>query len=103
MGWFTDNKQDDLDKAADLMYHDMMLLSKILDHSNGMMNLNAKFYADKAENSIVAFCHTCKKYETTHNHVKWCGNRILITSVLMTVSGFANEIMQTTGHQFTKL
>lgn len=103
MGFFTDNKQEELDKAAQVMFSDMTTLSKVLDDNNGVMTSQSIFYANKAEDSIVTFCLTCKKYQTTHNFVKWLGQRTMITGVLATVSGFANEIMQVTGHRFTKL
>lgn len=103
MGLFSDNKQNELDTAAQTMYNDMTELSGILDHFKGVMTPQVKFYSDKAENSIVLFCQICKKHESTHNFVKWAGQKTMITSVLMAISGFANEIMQTTGHRFTKL
>lgn len=103
MGFFSDHKQQELDAAAQIMYNDMTGFSSLLDCSNGVMTASVKLYAEKAENSIVSFCQTCKRYEATHNFVKWAGQQTMVTGVLMAVSGFANEVMKTTGYRFTKL
>ena len=103
MALFGDSKQEGLDNLANSIFTEINLLSQILDANNGSLNSSGRARADRIETLVVDFCLLCQQYQSTHNQVKWMGQKTLINGVLMAITGFLGEVTRSSGHQFTKL
>jgi len=103
MGLLGDSKQQELDDSAKKVYNSIVQLTNSLNENEGKLDQYGSFYAGIAEDEIVEFCRICQRYQTTHNHVMWMGQKTLIMGVLNAIMGIVTDVERTTEYIFKKL
>jgi len=104
MGFFTDHKQYELDKAAQHLYNQIVEFTGILDQTGGIISPTAKISADKLENAILDLYALFLKDKDSHRRVIWAGQRMNLGGLFpMLILIIEDDIEKPTGYRFSRL
>jgi len=104
MGLFTDNKQIELDNSAIAFYEAINQFTSFIDANWGANTFQGRVFADKVEETLLAFYKLALQYDKTHTYVLWSGQKIRITQLIQTiVMVLEDDIEAKTTYRFTRI